>query len=56
MGRLFVAFSGFIIESVGWARFFVFTMIVAIPGLLLAMFGPIERAAAAKAPEKPAGA
>ena len=51
LGRLFTGASGFIIESAGWAQFFVYTMIVAIPGVLLAAFGPIERAAVPVAPE-----
>jgi PAT family beta-lactamase induction signal transducer AmpG len=56
LGRLFVGLSGFLIEAVGWAQFFVLTMVVAIPGMLLAIFGPIHRAAVpTKAPEKPAG-
>jgi PAT family beta-lactamase induction signal transducer AmpG len=56
LGRLFTGISGFIIEWVGWAQFFVLTMVVAIPGVLLAAFGPIERAAAPAEPppEKPA--
>jgi PAT family beta-lactamase induction signal transducer AmpG len=45
LGRLFVVVSGYIIEAVGWPRFFGLTMVIAIPGLLLVMFGPIERAA-----------
>ena len=56
LGRLFTGFSGFIIENTGWAQFFVYTMIVAIPGVLLAAFGPIDRAAvpvAAAPPPEP---
>lgn len=54
LGRLFTMISGFIIAWVGWANYFVLTMIVAIPGVLLAAWGPIHRAAApppAPAPE-----
>ena len=45
LGRLFVIPSGYIIERVGWPRFFGLTMVMAVPGILLVMFGPIERAA-----------
>ena len=53
LGRLFTGLSGFIIAHTGWATFFVYTIIVAIPGVLLAAFGPIHRAAV---PTQPAPA
>ena len=53
LGRLFTGFSGFIIENTGWAEFFVYTMIVAIPGVVLAAVGPIDRAAVPIGPAPP---
>jgi PAT family beta-lactamase induction signal transducer AmpG len=44
IGRLTAIWAGHIIQGVGWATFFGLTMVVAVPGLLLVMFGPIERA------------
>jgi PAT family beta-lactamase induction signal transducer AmpG len=62
LGRLAGLASGYLIEAVGWATFFVITMVAAIPGLLLILFGRLERAAipveppAAVAIEPPAAA
>jgi PAT family beta-lactamase induction signal transducer AmpG len=56
LGRLFTGGSGYVIGAIGWAQYFVLTMIIAIPGMVLAIWGPIERAVApapAPAPEKP---
>ena len=44
LGRLVGGVSGFIIVGVGWPLFFVITMVVAIPGLLLILFGGLDRA------------
>jgi PAT family beta-lactamase induction signal transducer AmpG len=56
LGRLFTGLSGFIIAHTGWATFFVYTILIAIPGVLLAAFGPIHRAAVPVAPAPaPAG-
>ncbi|HEY0714418.1 MAG TPA: MFS transporter [Polyangia bacterium] len=54
LGRTVGGFNGYIIEPFGWAAFFVITMIVAIPGLLLIVFGRLERAVAPPAPPVPA--
>jgi PAT family beta-lactamase induction signal transducer AmpG len=53
LGRLFVGISGDIINRIGWLQFFVLTIALAVPGLLLIVFAPIERAAA---PAEPAPA
>jgi hypothetical protein len=45
LGRLVGIWSGHFISAVGWAVFFGATMLVAIPGLLLVLFAPLERAA-----------
>jgi PAT family beta-lactamase induction signal transducer AmpG len=45
LGRLAGGVTGYLIEAVGWAVFFAITMVVAIPGLLLIVFGRLERAA-----------
>jgi PAT family beta-lactamase induction signal transducer AmpG len=44
LGRSVGAFSGFIVAAAGWKIYFGLTMVVAIPGLLLLLFGPVERA------------
>ncbi|HEY0710821.1 MAG TPA: AmpG family muropeptide MFS transporter, partial [Polyangia bacterium] len=56
LGRTVGGFNGYIIEPLGWAAFFVITMVVAVPGLLLIVFGRIDRAVAPPPPEvaKPA--
>jgi PAT family beta-lactamase induction signal transducer AmpG len=57
LGRTVSGFSGFIIQPFGWQVYFVLTMVVAIPGLLLILFGRIERAIAPlpEAPKPAAG-
>jgi PAT family beta-lactamase induction signal transducer AmpG len=45
LGRLVGGFNGHIINEVGWPVFFVITMVVAVPGILLIIFAPLERAA-----------
>ena len=50
LGRTVGGFNGHIIERYGWPAFFIVTMVVAIPGLLLILFGRIERAVVAVAP------
>jgi PAT family beta-lactamase induction signal transducer AmpG len=54
LGRLVGGVNGHIIEAVGWPAFFVTTMVVAIPGLLLIIFGGLERAMVKPAEEKAA--
>ena len=54
LGRTLGGFNGYLIDAVGWPTFFVITMLVAIPGLLLVLFGPLERAVAAAEPTAPA--
>jgi MFS transporter, PAT family, beta-lactamase induction signal transducer AmpG len=44
IGRLTAIWAGHIIHAVGWVTFFALTMVIAVPGLLLVMFGPIDRA------------
>jgi PAT family beta-lactamase induction signal transducer AmpG len=44
LGRFVGGFNGFIIDAIGWRGFFIVTMVVAVPGLLLILFGGIERA------------
>jgi PAT family beta-lactamase induction signal transducer AmpG len=54
LGRLVGVVSGYLIDAVGWATFFGITMVVAIPGLLLIVFGRLERAAVPVEPLAPA--
>jgi PAT family beta-lactamase induction signal transducer AmpG len=54
LGRTVGAFSGYIVAGAGWKVYFGLTMVVAIPGLLLVLFGPIERAMAPVDPPQPA--
>ena len=57
LGRLVGGISGFIVTGLGWPFFFVMTMVVAVPGLLLILFGGLERAVPkVPEPEKPAAA
>jgi PAT family beta-lactamase induction signal transducer AmpG len=58
LGRLVGGVSGYIIVGLGWPVFFVITMVVAVPGLLLILFGGLERAVFQPAPAaaKPATA
>jgi PAT family beta-lactamase induction signal transducer AmpG len=44
VGRVVGVWNGAIIKTIGWPSFFVVTMVVAIPGLLLILFGALERA------------
>lgn len=53
LGRTIGGWNGYIIEPFGWATFFVITMVVAIPGLLLVIFGRLERAVAPVIVEPP---
>jgi hypothetical protein len=46
LGRVVGTRNGHIIEAVGWPGFFVITMLVAVPGLLLIVFGGLDRAVA----------
>ncbi len=50
IGRLLGAFSGYLIEAVGWAGFFALTMAIAIPALLLLRSIPDRPPAPAPAP------
>ena len=50
LGRTTGIWSGHIITSVGWPTFFVLTMVVAIPGLLLVGFARLDRATPAPDP------
>jgi PAT family beta-lactamase induction signal transducer AmpG len=54
LGRTVGGLNGYIIEPLGWAVFFVITMVVAVPGLLLIVFGRIDRAVAPPLPTAPA--
>jgi MFS transporter, PAT family, beta-lactamase induction signal transducer AmpG len=54
LGRSVGMFSGFIVAAWDWKVYFILTMVVAIPGLLLILFGPIERAAVRVEAPKPA--
>ena len=55
LGRTVGGLNGYIIAAYGWPVFFVITMVVAIPGLVLALVGPLERAVPAPpAPALPA--
>jgi MFS transporter, PAT family, beta-lactamase induction signal transducer AmpG len=53
LGRSIAGLNGFIVDGVGWSGFFATTMIVAIPGLLLVLFGRLERAVADQVPAPP---
>jgi PAT family beta-lactamase induction signal transducer AmpG len=53
LGRFVGGFNGFIIEAIGWRGFFIVTMLVAIPGLCLIVFGRIERASINVPPPAP---
>jgi PAT family beta-lactamase induction signal transducer AmpG len=53
LGRFVGGFNGFIIDAIGWRGFFIVTMVVAIPGLCLIVFGRIERASIGSAPAAP---
>jgi PAT family beta-lactamase induction signal transducer AmpG len=55
LGRTIGGWSGYIIQPYGWPAYFVITMLVAIPGLLLILFGPLDRAVVPAAPVAPAG-
>jgi MFS transporter, PAT family, beta-lactamase induction signal transducer AmpG len=56
LGRLVGGFSGHVIEAIQWSGFFVFSMVVAIPGLALILFGRLERAVPPPPPEAAAPA
>jgi PAT family beta-lactamase induction signal transducer AmpG len=57
LGRLVGGGTGYIVEAIGWPAFFVSTMLVAIPGLLLLLFGGLERPMVkTEEPPKPAAA
>jgi MFS transporter, PAT family, beta-lactamase induction signal transducer AmpG len=53
IGRLTGIWSGHVITAVGWPVFFILTIVVAIPGLLLVVLAPLERAVPAPESEKP---
>jgi PAT family beta-lactamase induction signal transducer AmpG len=53
LGRIVGGLNGHIIEAIGWRGFFIMTMVVAIPGLCLIVFGRIERATVGHAPAPP---
>jgi MFS transporter, PAT family, beta-lactamase induction signal transducer AmpG len=50
LGRLVGGVSGYIITGAGWPTYFIITMVVAVPGLLLILFGGLERAIPATEP------
>jgi PAT family beta-lactamase induction signal transducer AmpG len=50
LGRVVGTRNGHIIEAVGWPGFFIITMLVAVPGLLLILFGGLDRAVARPTP------
>jgi PAT family beta-lactamase induction signal transducer AmpG len=53
LGRTTGIWSGHVITAVGWPTFFVLTMVVAIPGLLLVGFARLDRATPAPDPVAP---
>jgi PAT family beta-lactamase induction signal transducer AmpG len=50
LGRLVGGVSGYIITGAGWPFYFGLTMVVAVPALLLILFGGLERAVAPPPP------
>jgi PAT family beta-lactamase induction signal transducer AmpG len=44
LGRLVGIWNGHIITAIGWPMFFVITLVVAVPGILLIVFASLERA------------
>jgi PAT family beta-lactamase induction signal transducer AmpG len=54
LGRLVGIWNGHIITAIGWPTFFVITMVVAVPGILLIVFSPLERAVIPAEPAPPA--
>jgi PAT family beta-lactamase induction signal transducer AmpG len=55
LGRLAGGVTGYFINAAGWPAFFALTMVVAIPGILLILFGRLERAAVPVEPPAAAG-